>query len=97
MNVGYRPDIFSKAFWIESICIFQGIWLYRLGGGGVGVIQRAQQGVAAFLHLEHQHTIFSIALYYSHLCVLADELPHDGHCASSVTSAKHGKMVEVVV
>jgi len=31
------------------------------------------------------------------LCVLADEFPHDGHGASSVATAEHGIVVEVMV
>lgn len=39
---------------------------------------------------------YSILNFYL-LCVLADEFPHDGHGASSVATAEHGIVVEVMV
>ena len=39
---------------------------------------------------------YSILNFYL-LCVLADEFSHDGHGASSVATAEHGIVVEVMV
>lgn len=39
---------------------------------------------------------YSILAFYL-LCVLADEFPHDGHGASSVATAEHGIVVEMMV